>query len=684
MTPKVISTCLKALFFLAACSPILTGQVIIREKISISPNLPQIMQSAAGETHSFLKFTYLRRSTFPGRIEVTGPCGIDTSAESPGNPVTIFSSTTLLIDPAPPGTYHVTVNTIPPNSPVSAQTVVIEDENGFVRARDLPVPRSFDHAHLYFTGYSLTSTKETIEPNQSNRFLVVPQRECLATRFSTAGPVTLRITEGMEFGQFYRLEFVFPEFELRFVPLGTEVTAFSSQLQDIDYIADGELPPAGSGRVIIQSDWNTVVEADTFFVQRVVMFDHFEVKTEPDTLPHGESASIAVTAKDAQTNDFSLDGNTILTLSLDSTRYGSFISPLGDTVSSPLSGILYVDAKAARIKFTANKTDPVGIVPKKVVMTVTKVDDENKRGEGNIFVKRMVSVKIADRAPFSIWPLLPAQSNGESRGADRSGYNPKRPFTILTRDGLNNPAQEEQVEIFTKYEVGTGGHGHEGFTTDTGTVKADKNLPQNLQGVFHKGPKKGNPLQFTSDETGSAKVDSFLSSQASGRYLITVRSKVDTTALDTITIQVKVPSLVEFGTGDYWTLTGTTSNRGKNHLSNHWCTQKTKDSLTSALRAFYEWSESEEGGGKPIKVGINDMSLESGGAFDIPGTWMVDVQHSFHRVGLSVDVDRSPGEFRKEDGTLTKSGERLKTVMEARDGKKYPEKQIHFGFDGGK
>jgi len=142
--------------------------------------------------------------------------------------------------------------------------------------------------------------------------------------------------------------------------------------------------------------------------------------------------------------------------------------------------------------------------------------------------------------------------------------------------------------------------------------------------------------------------------------------------MDTVNLQVKVDGFVQFGTGD-WTLTGNTSYQGRNHLSNHWCTQSMKDSLTAAVEDFYYWTKSE---GKALLIGVNDMSLEWGGAFDFPGTWSFNSEHSFHRIGLSVDIDGSnmtPGQL-----------ERLTGFMDNYDGERNSEQpQIHFGFNEG-
>ena len=246
------------------------------------------------------------------------------------------------------------------------------------------------------------------------------------------------------------------------------------------------------------------------------------------------------------------------------------------------------------------------------------------------------------------------------------------------------------ISIFTKYEEGSGGHGHGGYADDAGTTAALKAMPQSLQGLFYRKGLGNNPLLITTDENGIAVVDSFRASEASGKYLVTARLVSDTTVIDTVNLQVKVPGLVDFGTGDYWTLTGTTSKRGQNHLSNHWCTQEMKDSLKEAIKKFYDWTRSDKGGGTAVKLGINDMSIEWGGAFDVPGTWIFNNQHSFHRIGLSVDIDNSglktvdPKDPRKERKVLSRRGEELKKLMEKYNGSMYDEGPIHFGFNGGK
>ena len=289
-------------------------------------------------------------------------------------------------------------------------------------------------------------------------------------------------------------------------------------------------------------------------------------------------------------------------------------------------------------------------------------------------------LKIVDHSPWMIWPYLPPQVNKngtkEGRGADRPGYNPKRNFSILVQDGSGQPLRNEEVSIFTRFEEESGGHGHGGFADTGGTIPALKTMPDSLQGLFYRNGIGKNPLIFTTDEKGVALVDSFRASQGSGKFLITARLISDTTIMDTVNLQVNVPGLVDFGTGDYWNLTGTTSRMGRNHLSNHWCTQKMADSMKAVLKAFHTWTSTKKGGGSAIKLGVNDMSLEWGGAFDFPGRWVFGTEHSFHRVGLSVDINNS--------AMSSDQLQYLTNLVENRRGTRNPERpQIHYGFDGG-
>ena len=296
-------------------------------------------------------------------------------------------------------------------------------------------------------------------------------------------------------------------------------------------------------------------------------------------------------------------------------------------------------------------------------------------------------LKILDHAPWTIWPSLPTyvkknDKSRESRGADRPGYMPRRSFRIQLLNASNQPVKDEEIVVRTTFEKESGGHSHQ---------NGEKALNQNMQGTFYSGGKGSNPFpqnndHLKTDQNGIVVIDSMVASEASGKYLITAMMRTDTTVCDTVRLTVRVPGLVEFGTGAYWRPTGNTSPDGQNHPSNHWCHPKMKDSLTAALKVFYKWTASRDGGGTGFVLGVNDMSLEWGGVFDVKGRWATEF-HVFHRVGLSVDVDTSKANLKTtKEGTriLTHRGEQLKTIMKAYGGEIYNEKALHFGFDKGK
>jgi hypothetical protein len=253
-----------------------------------------------------------------------------------------------------------------------------------------------------------------------------------------------------------------------------------------------------------------------------------------------------------------------------------------------------------------------------------------------VVVKRDIVLKIQDHSPWSIWPYLPAQRKGESRGADRPGYNPERGFKIRVVDGSNQPVKDEEVKVFTTFREHSGGHQH---------GLGDPTLPQGIkQGVLYGQKKQANPITLLTDQDGFAVVDSFIASQISGKYLITASLASDPTVKDTVNLDVKVQGLVNFR--DLVVLNErpfvfAQSDIGQaNHPDNTWCAPEMGDSLFLAILDFYEWSRTPRGGGRAIQTSINDMSLVWGGLFDLGADWNIErPSHSFHRVGLSVDIN---------------------------------------------
>ena len=290
-----------------------------------------------------------------------------------------------------------------------------------------------------------------------------------------------------------------------------------------------------------------------------------------------------------------------------------------------------------------------------------------------VTVKRNISLQILVHSPWSLWPYLPQQRNGKSRGADRPGYNAKRSFRILVLDGSNEPAKNEVVRISTMFQDGSGGHQH---------AFGEPHLPEGTtQGVLYGQNKGGNPLTLSTDENGFAVVDLFIASQISGKYLVTASLASDPTTKDTVNLEVRVPGLVDFR--DLIVLnerpfTFAQSDTGTgNHPNNTWCATEMGNRLFLGILDFYEWTRSPKGGGKAVQTSINDMSLVWGGLFDIKANWNIEhPSHSLHRVGLGVDINRGAMNGDQLD-ELTRD---VKLRHATRD----PERpMIHYEFDGG-
>lgn len=612
-------------------------QITIREKISISPARPEAVQFETPSNQSFLRFTYLRRSEATGRITISGPCGIDTVAESPGNPVTDFSSTVVVIDPAPPGPYIVTVSTVPPGEPISAITVVIENENGFVASRGLAVPGSFQHLHLFFTGYSLSATKDLIEPNQSNRFFAEPVRECIATRFSTSGPLTLRIIEGVEFGQFYRVEFVFfPDFEIIFIPLGTEITSFSSQLQQIDYLADGASPPPGGARIVAQAEWNGVFEADTFFVQGPPAFDHFAVGLEKDTIAFTDTTKVFVQAKDESNNDTGLDGSALLRLSVDSTSYGSFIAANGENVPSPLSNVPYSDAQAGNIRFAAVNKNPNSVVSFKIIAKLQ--DDTTRTGDTTLVLLEQTLRFVMDQPRF-VWPVLPPFTPLNPHADNTTVFEIQ-----LTRG--SKPVMNYPIRIKSDYEDGSGGHDH--ITSRRGSSSIDETFENYGHFVSTQTNQRGNPLVDLTLANGRAAF-AYVASRFGDRMVWRAESRDNALLWDTLSIVERVEDLYPLPERSYFDkIGGRCEHHGPSDKSlqeiplecrspdnNHWGVPFTIIALDSIAANYRRLFPTDE------MIKINDISLPLGGRFDINGQWSGNTYHEFHRFGRDVDIRRT-------------------------------------------
>ena len=299
-------------------------------------------------------------------------------------------------------------------------------------------------------------------------------------------------------------------------------------------------------------------------------------------------------------------------------EYGKVTKELRLVISAPSPPpVLTVAAGGAGVQ---NTTDP-----SRIIVQVFDAWDERKSGRGVVGMGTKKQLRIVEHAPWTIWPHLPPQGNGRSRGADRPGYDPKRSFTIEVLDGSGQPLADEIVQIKAEFVPFTGGHEHN-----------NPPLLQTHQGTFYGQEKNGNPLVgLVTDPDGIVLIDSLVASQVAGRYLVTASLKADSTVRDTVQLTVRVPGLELLPDIDpvYQKIGGTSKHLGPPISStdnNHWATQEVVVSLQELASVWVQMFPQE------AKLMINDISLPSGGLFDIAGQWQPE--HSTHREGRDVDV----------------------------------------------
>ena len=300
--------------------------------------------------------------------------------------------------------------------------------------------------------------------------------------------------------------------------------------------------------------------------------------------------------------------------------------------------------------------------------------------------KESYILKIVHHDPWSIWPDLPPEAI-TSNEVNPPGYNHKRGFIISVTDENGKPANQPMtVRIIHDYQQGSGGHVHGDHGTESLVPR------QELQGTFYDQNGNGPFLTLTTDASGMAFVDSLVTSQISGTYLITAYLLSDPSIKDTVNLNVQIPGLVNFANWSvqsfpFYPIAFTlyqSDNGRNNHPANDYCTVAMVDNLFLATLDFYMWTASLEGGGLPTVLSLNDMSLPWGGVFDIDDDWQPS--HQFHRIGHSVDINKS-GTFQKYDSThpkkpiMTALGIKLEARMKLWGGYRIPEgKSVHYEF----
>jgi len=117
--------------------------------------------------------------------------------------------------------------------------------------------------------------------------------------------------------------------------------------------------------------------------------EHFLVTVEPDTIVHGDTATVHVQPQDNANENIELDGETLLNALLDAAgqTYGKLI---GAAVPGPLLEMSYEEVKAGKLRYVADGEDPTGLPAQQVKISVVLSDDETREGIGTVAVKASI------------------------------------------------------------------------------------------------------------------------------------------------------------------------------------------------------------------------------------------------------------------------------------------------------
>jgi hypothetical protein len=203
-------------------------------------------------------------------------------------------------------------------------------------------------------------------------------------------------------------------------------------------------------------------------------------------------------------------------------------------------------------------------------------------------------------------------------------FNDGTPSTITLTATI--PKQSNQTIAFSvkPRDLRTGGHDHP--VAEYATELKQGGLCHKQQCILEHLPKGS----CTTDTTGACTIDLTVS-EVSGDFTVNANLSGNDTVSDELKISVGWPGLSELPFGSTYFVTGEDTEIGKRHRHSHFGTSELLTNIQAVADAY--WVETNE------KLGINDMSLQSGGLFDLCGNWTDNPGHKLHRVGASVDID---------------------------------------------
>jgi hypothetical protein len=380
----------------------------------------------------------------------------------------------------------------------------------------------------------------------------------------------------------------------------------------VKYVADGENPPWQEQVRIQYSSSNPAISAveETLHVARGAWF---QTTVTPDTVLHGDTAVVTVIAKDKDGNNAWLPDTTHISLSLDSTRLGSFMDESGQKHASPYGGCMYGDVRQGRVRFVADG-ERVLVVTRSTVRSACS----DLFGTADLWLNGFKMVVQTGRD--TLQPLGDADNMGP-RGArviDFSRADTTRVELTVT-DLRDRPVQGKIAALKTSAQPTSGGHDHEDSTLTTHPRPRGRFMQANgdTLSTYSGATNASGKISITYLSSGFGGIDSIIG-YLSGRR-DTVRRG----------IILRVPGLQQLGAGSHYVLIGAYPGVPSQHRTNHYG----KSTLIQKLLALSDSVYADSG----ISIRINDMSLVLGGPFDIKNQW--NAPHENHREGISADID---------------------------------------------
>jgi hypothetical protein len=374
------------------------------------------------------------------------------------------------------------------------------------------------------------------------------------------------------------------------------------------------LPYQGVGRVVVKKQTETL--------------DHFLVLLSRDTIGYQDACVFFVIARDANNKEVTLDSGRVVTFSVDSSQYGSYLLNNSIRVDTGTIQVPYGLARAGEVQYVSDGIDPLLVGAKTLNFQVCLKDDQTKNGVARLTIEGRAIISLR----FSKSELKPL-GDAHNKKADPTCVSKSKEDTcrrvidfskadtctlvLSVKEPGGKGIANYPFWIKTGVRDSSGGHDHSTGRPTGWLVTSDKDTLKLYRG-------KTDTTGRTTFKYLCSGFGGFDSVYAEGL------TKKDTA---TLTILVRMAEFDSLESGAHYVLIGQygTGNVSSKHRMNHFGTAN----LITKLKALADTAYSK----KEYRLRFNDMSLIHGGPFDIRNNW--NCPHQKHREGVSVDVDDS-------------------------------------------